>query len=117
MGFDNKPRRKKKEYFDEIYTDKDRAAAVSLGLIFLHLFIDCFIQNIFSLKIGSYDIKQSLITKRRQDRTEALQIPDEAEPGSLFELGLKEYKNGNTEIAILFITKANKSVDIFSLNS
>lgn len=33
MGFDNKSRRKKKEYFDEIYTDKDRAAAVSLGLV------------------------------------------------------------------------------------
>lgn len=63
----------------------------------------------FCSKIGSYDIKQSLITKRRQDRTEALQLPDEAEPGALFELGLKEYKNGNTEIAILFITKANES--------
>lgn len=61
------------------------------------------------MKIGSYDIKQSLITKRRQDRTEQLQLPDEAEPGALFELGLKEYKNGNTEIAIVFISKANSS--------
>lgn len=63
------------------------------------------------MKTGSFDIKQSLITKRRQDRTEALQLPDEAEPGALFELGLKEYKNGNTEIAIIFISKANNGTD------
>lgn len=41
MGFDVKSRRKKKEYIDEIYTDKDRAAAVSLGLICLQLLKDC----------------------------------------------------------------------------
>lgn len=42
MGFDNnKSRKKKKEYFDEVYTDKDRAAAVSLGLIWSKLYKYC----------------------------------------------------------------------------
>lgn len=56
--------------------------------------------------LGSYDIKQSMIIKRRQDRTEALHLPDDSDPGALFELGLREYKSGNTETAILFISKA-----------
>lgn len=76
---------KKKEYYEEVYTDKDRAAAVSFG---------------------SYDIKQSLSMKRRKDRNEALQIPEEAEPGTLLALGMREFKNGNTEIAVSFISKA-----------
>lgn len=58
--------------------------------------------------LGSYDIKQSMIIKRRQDRTEALHLPDDSDPGALFELGLREYKSGNTETAILFISKALK---------
>lgn len=80
-----KRRKPVREHFDEIYTDKDRAAAVSFG---------------------SYDIKQSLSIKRRQDRTEALQLPDDSDPGALYELGLREYKNGNTATAVLFISKA-----------
>lgn len=80
-----KRRKAPRENFDEIYTDKDRAAAVSFG---------------------SYDIKQSLSIKRRQDRTEALQLPDDSDPGALYELGLREYKNGNTVTAVLFISKA-----------
>lgn len=44
--------------------------------------------------------------KRRQDRTEALQLPDETDPYALLRLGQREYKNGNTEIAVLFISKA-----------
>lgn len=45
--------------------------------------------------------------KRRQDRTEALQLPDETDPNTLLTLGQREFKNGNTEIAILFISKAS----------
>lgn len=56
---------------------------------------------------GNYDIKQSLSIKRRQDRTEALQLPDETDPSTLLALGQREYKNGNTEIAVVFISKAN----------
>lgn len=60
--------------------------------------------NLFQL--GYFDIKQSLSIKRRQDRSEALQLPDETDPGTLLALGRREFKNGNTEIAILFISKA-----------
>lgn len=82
----NKQRRRKpREFFDEVYTDKDRAAAVS---------------------IGAYDIKQSLSLKRRKDRNEALQLPEEADAGSLLALGMREFKNGNIDIAVSFITKA-----------
>lgn len=56
--------------------------------------------------IGYFDIKQSLNIKRRQDRSEALQLPDETDPSTLLGLGQREFKSGNTEIAILFISKA-----------
>lgn len=55
---------------------------------------------------GSFDIKQSLSIKRKQDRSQTLQLPDEADPGTLLTLGQREFKNGNTEIAVLFLTKA-----------
>lgn len=77
-------RRKQKPYFEEVYTDKDRAAAVSFGF---------------------FDIKQSLTQKARQDRNEALSLPEEAEPGAILALGMREYKNGNFDIAAQFITK------------
>lgn len=80
-----KSRRRRREYFEEMYTDKDRAAAVSYG---------------------NFDIKQSLTIKRRQDRTEALQLPDETDPSTLLALGQREFKSGNVEIAIMFISKA-----------
>ncbi|XP_050098235.1 outer dynein arm-docking complex subunit 4 [Anopheles aquasalis] len=76
---------KKRRYFDEVYTDKDRAAAVS---------------------IGNFDIKQNLINKRRQERNEALQLPEEADPGAILALGMREIKNGNMDNAVLFISKA-----------
>lgn len=60
----------------------------------------------FIQTIGYFDIKQSLSIKRRQDRSEALQLPDETDPGTLLALGQREFKSGNTEIAILFISKA-----------
>ncbi|XP_065089467.1 outer dynein arm-docking complex subunit 4 [Ochlerotatus camptorhynchus] len=76
---------KKRRYFDEVYTDKDRAAAVS---------------------IGNFDIKQNLINKRRQERNEALQIPEEADPGAILALGMREIKNRNLDNAVHFISKA-----------
>lgn len=62
----------------------------------------------FSSSVGNYDIKQSLSIKRRQDRTEALQLPDETDPGALLTLGQRELKSGNTDIAIAFISKAEQ---------
>ncbi|XP_054283506.1 outer dynein arm-docking complex subunit 4-like [Macrosteles quadrilineatus] len=70
---------------EEIYTDKDRAAAVNMG---------------------SRDIKHSLKMKRRQDRSKALQIPEEAEPSTLLALGSHELRSGDVDIAIGFVNKA-----------
>lgn len=77
-------KKKPKENFVDFYTDKDRAAAVSAG---------------------SYDIKQSLQIKQKQDRNETLLIPDEADISSIIALGLKEIKNANPENAIHFFSK------------
>lgn len=71
---------------EEVYTDKDRAAAVNMG---------------------SRDIKQSLKMKRRQDRSRALQIPEEAEPGAMLALAAYEMRSGDVEIAINFINKVS----------
>lgn len=80
--------RKKRPYsvYDEVYCDKDRAAAVS---------------------IGDFDIKKSLNQKRRQDRTEALQVPEEQDPSNLIALGMREIKGKNLDNGVLFLTKAN----------
>jgi hypothetical protein len=69
---------------EECYTDKDRAAAVNMG---------------------SHDIKQSLKMKRRLDRTRALQIPEEAEPGTLLALGSRQMRSGDVRTAINFVHK------------
>jgi len=69
---------------EECYTDKDRAAAVNMG---------------------SHDIKQSLKMKRRLDRSRALQIPEEAEPGNLLALGNRQMRNGDVDIAMNFVHK------------
>lgn len=45
--------------------------------------------------------------KRAKDRNAALQLPEEADPSTLLTLGMKELKNGNMEIAVIFISKAN----------
>ncbi|XP_058833570.1 outer dynein arm-docking complex subunit 4 [Topomyia yanbarensis] len=76
---------KKRRYFDEVYTDKDRAAAVS---------------------IGSYDIKQNLLNKRRAERHDALQLPEQADPGAILALGMREIKNRNLDNAVHFLSKA-----------
>lgn len=81
-----KARRSRGRPQEEIYTDKDRAAAVNMG---------------------TRDIKQSLKMKRRQDRSKALQIPEEAKPGALLALGSYEMRCGNLHIAIDFVHKAS----------
>uniref|UniRef100_A0A1I8NZK3 Outer dynein arm-docking complex subunit 4 n=1 Tax=Stomoxys calcitrans TaxID=35570 RepID=A0A1I8NZK3_STOCA len=78
-------KKKVKENFVDFYTDKDRATAVSAGF---------------------FDIKQSLQIKQKQDRNEALSIPEEGDISSIIALGLKEIKNANPENAIIFFTKA-----------
>lgn len=82
-------KKKPKENFVDFYTDKDRAAAVSAG---------------------TFDIKQSLQIKQKQDRNEALLIPDEADISSIIALGLKEIKNANPENAIQFFCKVQHSL-------
>ncbi|KAH8283608.1 hypothetical protein KR018_009124 [Drosophila ironensis] len=91
-------KKKPKENFVDFYTDKDRAAAVSAG---------------------AFDIKQSLQIKQKQDRNEALLIPEEADISSVIALGLKEIKNANPENAIHFFCKALElnSTDINALIS
>uniref|UniRef100_A0A8D8QAN5 Outer dynein arm-docking complex subunit 4 n=1 Tax=Cacopsylla melanoneura TaxID=428564 RepID=A0A8D8QAN5_9HEMI len=76
---------KKDRFLEEVYTDKDRAAAVNMG---------------------TRDIKHSLKLKRRQDRTLALQMPEEADPSTLLALGCHELRNGDVNVAINFVKKA-----------
>lgn len=71
---------------EEVYTDKDRAAAVNMG---------------------STDIKQSLKIKQRQDRSRDLRIPEETEPGALLTLGLREMRFGDFNVAISCINKVH----------
>jgi hypothetical protein len=55
--------------------------------------------------MGSHDIKQSLKMKRRLDRSRALQIPEEAEPGNLLALGNRQMRSGDVNIAMNFVHK------------
>ena len=71
---------------EEVYTDKDRAAAVNMG---------------------TRDIKQSLKLKRKQDRSRALQIPEEADPSSMLAHGLRELRCGNVRVAVGCIDKVS----------
>lgn len=78
---------------EELYTDKDRAAAVNLG---------------------TRDIKQSLKLKRAQDRSRALHIPEEADPAQFLALGYYELKKHETQIALNFINKVmNTNIRLF----
>ncbi|XP_011304650.1 V-type proton ATPase catalytic subunit A isoform 2 [Fopius arisanus] len=80
-----KKRSREQRKQEEVYTDKDRAAAVNMG---------------------SRDIIQSLKIKRRQDRSKALQTPEEAEPGAFLALAAREMRSGDVNIAINCIHKA-----------
>ncbi|KAK9888481.1 hypothetical protein WA026_000732, partial [Henosepilachna vigintioctopunctata] len=69
---------------EELYCDKDRAAAVNMG---------------------SRDIKQSLKLKRKEDRCKALQMPEETEPSTFLAWGNYEMHKGDLKIAVDFISK------------
>lgn len=77
-------KKKPKESFNDYYTDKDRAAAVSAG---------------------SFDIKQSLKIKQKQERQEASSLPDESDISAYISLGLKEIKTSNFDNAIQTLSK------------
>ncbi|XP_063618177.1 outer dynein arm-docking complex subunit 4 [Cydia splendana] len=70
---------------EEVYTDKDRAAAVVMG---------------------SRDIKQSLSMKDKADRSSALQLPVEADAGTLLALARAEMTRERFRTAINFVNKA-----------
>lgn len=76
---------------EEVYTDKDRAAAVNMG---------------------TRDIKQSLKIKRKQDRSRTLQIPEEADPSAILALAQREMRSsGDVGVAIQCINKVVKSIN------
>lgn len=75
---------RRQRLIEEVYTDKDRAAAVNLG---------------------SRDIKQSLRLKKRQDRTRILEISEEAHPGTLLALAIHRFKTGDVYVALKFVNK------------
>lgn len=81
-------KRQQQQYrMEEVYTDKDRAAAVNLG---------------------SRDIKQSLKLKRRQDISRIFEISEEEHPGILLSLGNHELRNKDVKVAINFVNKVKK---------
>lgn len=84
-------KKRKRSKHEELYCDKDRAAAVNMG---------------------SKDIKQSLKLKRKQDRSKILQIPEEAEPGTFLALGNYEMCRGDIRIAANFISKVRILSDL-----
>lgn len=69
---------------EEIYTDKDRAAAVNMG---------------------TSDIKQSLKMKKKQDKNYDSQTLEEGDPTTLLALGNNELRSGDFKIALNFINK------------
>ncbi|KAF5290786.1 hypothetical protein FQA39_LY14629 [Lamprigera yunnana] len=80
-----KRKRRKRPKPEELYTDKDRAAAVNMG---------------------NRDIKQSLKIKRRQDRSKNLQISEESEPTTFLGLANFEMNKEESELALTFLNKA-----------
>lgn len=79
-----KTKRERRRREEELYTDKDRAAAVVMG---------------------SKDIKQSLNLKDKAERNSALQLPDEADAGTLLALARAEMMRERYRTAVLFVTK------------
>lgn len=80
----DRKRHRRERLIEEVYTDKDRAAAVNLG---------------------TRDIKQSLKLKRRQDRSRILEISEEAHPGTLLALAIHRFKTGDVYAALKFVDK------------
>ncbi|KOB58903.1 Uncharacterized protein OBRU01_25331, partial [Operophtera brumata] len=82
---DRKPKRERRRREEELYTDKDRAAAVVMG---------------------SKDIKASMILKDKAERSNALQLPEEADAGTLLALARAEMMRERYRTAVLFVNKA-----------
>ncbi|XP_041988801.1 outer dynein arm-docking complex subunit 4-like [Aricia agestis] len=78
-------KRERRRREEELYTDKDRAAAVVMG---------------------SKDIKLSLNIKDKTERSNALQIPAEADSGTLLALARAELMRERYRTALSFVNKA-----------
>ncbi|CAH2104263.1 unnamed protein product [Euphydryas editha] len=83
--FRRKIKRERRRREEELYTDKDRAAAVVMG---------------------SKDIKLSLNIKDKAERSNALQIPVEADAGTLLALARAEMMRERYRTALIFVDKA-----------
>lgn len=81
---ERKQKREKRLREEELYTDKDRAAAVVMG---------------------SKDIKQSLSLKDKAERSSALQLPEEADSGTLLALARAEMMRERYRSAMIFVNK------------
>lgn len=86
INSENMKKKKPKENFNDYYTDKDRAAAVSAG---------------------SFDIKQSLKIKQKQERQKDTSMPDESDISAYISLGLKEIKTSNYDNALQTLFKVS----------
>jgi hypothetical protein len=62
--------------------------------------------------MGTRDIKLSLKLKRRQERSTAMQISDQTEPGTLLALGRHEMKGGDLKVALAFVDKVPSAARI-----
>lgn len=85
-----KQKRERRHREEEFYTDKDRAAAVVMG---------------------SKDIKQSLSQKDKAERSSALQLPVEADAGTLLALARAEMMRERYRTALTFVDKVYLCVD------
>ena len=92
--FKRKPKRERRRREEELYTDKDRAAAVVMG---------------------SKDIKQSLNLKDQAERSSALQLPDEADAGTLLALARAEMMRERYRTAVLFVNKVYSGLHVVVL--
>ncbi|CAK1602778.1 unnamed protein product [Parnassius mnemosyne] len=87
-NFRRKPKSERRRREEELYTDKDRAAAVVMGY---------------------KDIKLSLNMKDKADRSSALHIPEEADAGTLLGLARAEMTRERYRTALSF---ANKAIEL-----
>lgn len=85
---ERKPKRERRRREEELYTDKDRAAAVVMG---------------------NKDIKLSLNMKDKAERSSALQLPIEADAGTLLALARAEMMRERYRTAVTFVDKVQKN--------
>lgn len=89
---ERKPKRERRRREEELYTDKDRAAAVVMG---------------------SKDIKHSLSLMDKAERSSALQLPEEADAGTLLALARAEMMRERYRTAVLFVNKVSVIRELF----